>query len=131
MSAIFVTIATEKVYLMPEFYTWTIVLINQLSEIGDKQLSVFGSRRPNLCLNARTPLLWEGGFGKVYKGKWNGTDVAIKEIKTHLRNRIYQEQVIKNEVGIYSRIIHPGIVQIMCIVYTQRSVLLVSECVDG
>ena len=29
---------------MPEFYTWTILLINQLGEIGEKQLSVFGSR---------------------------------------------------------------------------------------
>ena len=48
---------------MPEFYTWTILLINQLGEIGEKQLSVFGSRTeqnrtegPNLPLNARTPL---------------------------------------------------------------------------
>ena len=76
-------------------------------------------------------LLREGDLGKVYKGKWNWTDVAIKEIKTHLRNRMHQEQVIKNEVGIHSRIRHPRIVQIMCIAYTQRSVLLVSEYVDG
>ena len=44
---------------------------------------------------------------------------------------MHQEQVIKNEVGIHSIIRHPRIVQIMCIVYTQKSVLLVSEYVDG
>ena len=29
---------------MPEFYTWAILLINQQDEIGEMQLSVFGSR---------------------------------------------------------------------------------------
>ena len=29
---------------MPEFYTWAILLINQQDEIGETQLSVFGSR---------------------------------------------------------------------------------------
>ena len=29
---------------MPEFYTWAILLINQQNKIGEKQLSVFGSR---------------------------------------------------------------------------------------
>ena len=29
---------------MPEFYTWAILLINQQDEIGEKQLSFFGSR---------------------------------------------------------------------------------------
>ena len=34
---------------MPEFYTWTILLINQLGEIGEKRLSF-------LPLKAHTPL---------------------------------------------------------------------------
>ena len=29
---------------MPEFYTWASLLINRIDEIGEKQLSVFGSR---------------------------------------------------------------------------------------
>ena len=29
---------------MPKFYTWVILPINQSEEIGEKQLSVFGSR---------------------------------------------------------------------------------------
>ena len=47
---------------MPEFYIWIILLINQLGETGEKQISVFGSGGggggggANLPLNARTPL---------------------------------------------------------------------------
>ena len=44
LSVILVTIATGKSKKMPEFYTWAILLINQKDEIGNKQLSVFGSR---------------------------------------------------------------------------------------
>ena len=29
---------------MPEIYIWVVLLINQSEEIGEKQLSVFGSR---------------------------------------------------------------------------------------
>ena len=29
---------------MPEYYTWAILIINQQDEIGEKQLSVFGSK---------------------------------------------------------------------------------------
>ena len=42
--AIFVTIATVKIKSMPEIYNWVIILISQSEEIGEKQLSVFGSR---------------------------------------------------------------------------------------
>ena len=34
---------------MPEFYTWAVLLINQLGEIGEKQLSFFGSRGGQIC----------------------------------------------------------------------------------
>ena len=41
--AIFVTIARVKVRLIPYFYTWTIVLINQYEKRGEKQLLFLGS----------------------------------------------------------------------------------------
>ena len=42
---------------MSEFYTWVILLINQLGDFGEKQLSVFDSSGgPNLPLNASTRL---------------------------------------------------------------------------
>ena len=34
---------------MPEFYTWTILLINQFGEIGEKPLSVLGSKGGQIC----------------------------------------------------------------------------------
>ena len=41
---------------MPEFYPWTILLINQLGEIGKKQLSVFGSRGGQISPLMHVPL---------------------------------------------------------------------------
>ena len=37
-------------------YTWTILLINQLGEIGETQLSVFGSRGGQICPLMHVPL---------------------------------------------------------------------------
>ena len=34
---------------MSEFYTWIILLINQLGDFGEEQLSVFGSRGGQIC----------------------------------------------------------------------------------
>ena len=41
---------------MPEFYTLAILLINQLDETGEKQLSVFGSRGGQICPLMHVPL---------------------------------------------------------------------------
>ena len=42
---------------MPEFYTWAILLINQQDEIGEKQLSFFGSRGGQNSTLMHVPLL--------------------------------------------------------------------------
>ena len=48
LSGIFVTISTVKVTLMPDFYTWDFLLINQSEEIGDKkQLQFLAQEGPN------------------------------------------------------------------------------------
>ena len=41
---------------MPEFYTWAILLMNQLDEIREKQLSVFGSKGGQNCPLMHVPL---------------------------------------------------------------------------
>ena len=48
-STIFVTIATVKAKLMPDFYASVIFLINKSEEIGKKQLSVVGSKGAKLA----------------------------------------------------------------------------------
>lgn len=72
-----------------------------------------------------------GGFGSVYKGIWEGTEVAIKEIPLPQRGRQQQMKSIQNEVAVHSKLRHPCIVQIMAISYTPLSVLLISEFIDG
>ena len=43
---------------MPDFYTRTIILIKQLGEIDEKQLSVFGSKGGQICPLMHVPLYW-------------------------------------------------------------------------
>ena len=52
LAAIFVTIATVKIKLISDFYTWVIALINQKEEFGEKRISFFG-------------LIGGGGGGKI------------------------------------------------------------------
>ena len=53
--AIFVTIATVKVKLIPDFYTWAIVLINLYKDFAEKQILFFSlTRGPKYPTNART-----------------------------------------------------------------------------
>ena len=76
-------------------------------------------------------IIGEGGFGKVYRGSWEGTEVAIKEIKTNVRGRSQQEVFMRKEIQIHSRIRHPNIVQIMAVANTNQSVLIISEYIQG
>ena len=41
----FITIATVKVKLIPDLYTWVSVLINQSEEIGEKQFLFFSLKK--------------------------------------------------------------------------------------
>ena len=44
---------------MPEFYTWTILLITQQDEIDEKQLSFFGSRGGQISPLMHVPLCFK------------------------------------------------------------------------
>ena len=76
-------------------------------------------------------IIGEGGFGKVYRGSWGGTEVTIKEIKTHVRGRSQQEVFMAKEIQIHSRIRHPSIVLIMAAANTNQSVLIISDNIQG
>ena len=70
-----------------------------------------------------------GAFGVVYKGKWAGTEVAVKQI--NLRNAKRIRPVLEMEVKVHNMVWHPNIVQIMAVSFLKNSVLLVSELIDG
>ena len=52
---------------MPEFSTWIIYLINQLGEIGEKQLSVLGSRGDQICPLCTFPFYFESSKNTTVK----------------------------------------------------------------
>ena len=80
---------------MPEFYTWVILLINQLEEIGKKQLSVLGSREwPNLLLNAPSSLGLERVFDSIlgYKCEQEGCEARFDKWTLLVKHRKVHHQ---------------------------------------
>lgn len=56
--------------------------------------------------------LSEGGYGIVYRGKWNETTVAIKQIKMDIVQQDKLEE-FKTEINVMSVIRHPNIVMFL------------------
>ena len=96
--AIFVSIATEKVKLTPEFYTWAILLINQLGEIVEKQLSVFGSRGGQICPLMHIPL-WSMAYLVMAEEGINYLNLSNQRAITPLVLRIsWQNFIVMNMI---------------------------------
>eukprot|EP00727_Mastigamoeba_balamuthi_P006875 m51a1_g2808 putative protein kinase (634) ;mRNA; r:123326-127230 len=72
--------------------------------------------------------LGEGTFGLVFKAKWRGCPVAVKEI----RGQITQEAVedFKKEITLMSKMRHPNIVLFMG-ASTRNKLAIVTEFVNG
>ena len=69
-----------------------------------------------------------GSFGKVFKGTWLCTDVAVKQ----MRRGASVSESIQRETMIHSRLRHPNIVTFMGIsLIKKKDVLLVTEFVAG
>eukprot|EP00698_Gefionella_okellyi_P017676 TRINITY_DN5210_c0_g2_i1.p1 TRINITY_DN5210_c0_g2~~TRINITY_DN5210_c0_g2_i1.p1 ORF type:complete len:453 (+),score=92.53 TRINITY_DN5210_c0_g2_i1:134-1360(+) len=52
-----------------------------------------------------------GSYGEVFKAKWHGARVAVKQLYTHSSTQI--EQLFATEVGIMSRLRHPNVVMLL------------------
>ncbi|XP_043718272.1 dual specificity protein kinase shkD-like isoform X3 [Telopea speciosissima] len=68
----------------------------------------------------------EGSFGVVYRGIWNGSDVALK---VYFANE-YHEGILldyKKEIGIMLRLRHPNVLLFMGAVYSPERLAIVTE----
>eukprot|EP01097_Dermamoeba_algensis_P000272 TRINITY_DN1101_c0_g1_i1.p1 TRINITY_DN1101_c0_g1~~TRINITY_DN1101_c0_g1_i1.p1 ORF type:complete len:550 (+),score=66.25 TRINITY_DN1101_c0_g1_i1:274-1923(+) len=72
--------------------------------------------------------LGAGGFGAVKAAKWNGTDVAVKQIP---KDNSTSETTFKNEVALLTSLHHPNIVQLFCYCEKPDCYLMVMELVHG
>ncbi len=73
---------------------------------------------PSLTIEKK---LGSGGFGIVYQGKWDGQDVAIKQL--HMKNLSDKsEQEFCNETFIWSKLNHPNIVPLFGICVPRKMV---------
>ncbi|KAJ6595916.1 kinase-like domain-containing protein [Mycena sp. CBHHK59/15] len=58
------------------------------------------------------PEIGVGGFGKVYRGTWNRTEVAIKVVQ-NVVGVIPTSEVLRKEIEIWSTLRHPNILQFL------------------
>lgn len=65
----------------------------------------------------------EGATAKVYKARWNGKTVAVKEMQHTRKNQI----MYKREVAIHRSLSHPNIVQFFGIHIDPRRLWIVME----
>nr|XP_054768874.1 E3 ubiquitin-protein ligase MIB2-like [Lytechinus pictus] len=68
-----------------------------------------------------------GSFARVYRGRWRGTTVAIKKMNIAGSKRAE----IEKEVDIHKQAMHPNIVQLMALGYSDVSAYLVMTFIHG
>lgn len=72
-------------------------------------------------------VLGQGAYGTVYKGKWVGTEVAVKLIK---RAMTYKKEVLQ-EAELHATLRHPNIVTLMGVSSRKKDIAFVTEYVNG
>ena len=73
----------------------------------------------------------KGSFARVYRGNWIGSAVAIRIVDLKKKSQSKIKAMVEEEIKIHSKIRHPNIVQLMAVAYDIRSIVLVSEFVNG
>lgn len=66
-----------------------------------------------------------GGYGEVYRGKWRGTDVAVKRLLDQNGEDVLRE--FASEVHILSRLRHPRVVLWMGVIVEPNNLSIVTE----
>lgn len=117
---------TKKSTSMDEVYQLAELLLERLDEDlprSSQTANLYKTNASNLKHVDR--LLGEGGFGKVYKARWLGVDVAKKTF--YAPNSPDFEQ----EVKILEGLSHPNIASLLCYAKDKRKSQIVMELMDG
>lgn len=72
----------------------------------------------------------KGSFGRVWKGKYLGTDVAVKQIFRETNQEKELQQYIDREINI-SKMRHPHLVQLIGVCSQPNCIYLVTELITG
>ncbi|XP_053386658.1 probable serine/threonine-protein kinase DDB_G0267514 [Mercenaria mercenaria] len=102
-------------------------IVMAFSSLQKRQLS---NVHPSISSETRkSKEIGNGAFGTVYKGRWNGTKVAIKEI---VMKRIeIAKPFIDRELCVQSKLRHPNSVLLMAYALASDQLYLVSELIKG
>ncbi len=102
------------------------ILANQLKSLQAQLTAVLDEKRekskPRLSPKLVAPYyeiefkskIGEGTFGKVFSGKWHGTEVAIKEIEFEAGEEKATDMLVR-EAEILSDLHHPNVVQLLAV----------------
>ncbi|XP_074641665.1 tyrosine-protein kinase JAK2-like [Tubulanus polymorphus] len=89
-----------------------------------------GEKHPNILNNVQFDetclLLGQGHYGVVYKGKYEGKDVAIKTLRQ--RRKILEKDLIK-EIELMAQLVHKNIVRFLGMSVKDKTTALVMEYV--
>ena len=78
-------------------------------------------------------VIGEGAFGEIRCGRWRGTNVAIKTLKSDCANDTIALKEFDCEMSIWSRLVHPNVVQFLGVGYVApgRPPMMVCELMEG
>ncbi|KAJ9460511.1 Dual specificity protein kinase shkB [Diplonema papillatum] len=101
-----------------------------LKGIGKEMIHNFGIIFDDLTIN-REAVLGSGGFGTVYMGDYQATDVAVKVHRADHKWTENELNVWKTEVKIMTLLRHPNILMLLGAVFETERLAIITEYCDG
>lgn len=96
---------------------------------GDNDSQRKSSQKTDLTEIQIGAQIGKGSFGTVYRGKWRGTDVAIKKLSTE-DGVAHGIQDFRGEIATHAKLRHPNIVLFLGAVTEPPELCLVTEYVE-